>query len=107
MREDRIADPRICVRPVADGIEVPNGAGGHLQEANGEQRHEPEHERVSVARQHPVVDRVLDHQRSRDRAGLPEQAGCNGADDTARLRSDDGAHETPRGAPPRVVFPHA
>src|SRR6058998_151240 len=61
---------------------------------------------MPVARQDAVVDGVLDQQRCGHRAHLPEQAGQGGADDAAPLGAYDGEHESPRGAPSRVVVPH-
>ena len=106
VREDRIANARIRPRPVANGIQVPHRSGAHLQQPDGEQRAEPDQQRMPVFRQHAVVDRVLHHQGRRDRSDLPEQAGQSGADDPACLRANHGAHELPRRAPTHVVFPH-
>jgi hypothetical protein len=78
----------------------------HLQQPDAEQRGEPHEQGVVVALEHAVVDRILDHQRRCDRTGLPEQAGHGRADHARALRADDCAHEPPRRAPLRVVFPH-
>ena len=106
VREDCIANACIRPGPVLDRVQVPHGTGCHLQQPDSKQCTEPDQQRVPVLRQHPVVDRVLDHQRRRDRSGLPEQAGQSGADDPACLRANHGAHESPRRAPTHVVFPH-
>jgi len=42
----------------------------------------------------------------RDGSDLPQQARGRGADHAVPLRTYDGAYESPRRAPPRVVFPH-
>ena len=106
VREDRVANARVRPCPVLDRVQVPDGARTHLQQPDRQQRTEPDQQRARVLRQHPVVDRILDHQRRRDRSGLPEQAGQSGARDPACLRTNHGAHEPPRRAPTHVVIPH-
>ena len=62
-----------------------HGAGGHLEQPDGEQRTEPDQQGSPVLRHDSVVDRVADQERRRDRADLPEQAGQSGAKDPASL----------------------
>ena len=59
-----------------------------------------------VARDDPVVDRVLDDERRGDGARLPEQAGEHGARDAMPLRAHDRAHESPRRGAASFEFPH-
>jgi hypothetical protein len=56
-----------------------------FEEADAEQGQQPDQQRMLVARDDPVVDRVLDDQRRRDCARLPQQAGKDRADDPAGL----------------------
>ncbi len=106
MSEDRVADACVGARAVADRVEVADRAGRHLQQPDAQQRSQPDQQRVLVALQHAVVDGVLDHQGRCDRASLPEEPRNRRADDARALRADDGAHESPRRATLRVVFPH-
>src|SRR5262249_34250684 len=76
------------------------------QQTDEEQRSEPRDQRAVVPRQDAAVDRLLDHQRRRDGADLPQQPGQGCPEDARALRADDGAHEPPRRAPLRVVLPH-
>ena len=94
--EERVAHTGVGVRAVANRVQVAKGAGADLEQPDAEQQEEPEQQRVVIARDDPVVDRVLDDERSRDRSGLPEQAGAYGAYDAAPLLAHDGAHESPR-----------
>ena len=82
--EERVAHAGVGVGAVADRVEVAEGAGADLEQPDGEQHEQPDEQRVVVARDDPVVDRVLDDERRGDRAGLPEQAGEHGARDACR-----------------------
>ena len=96
MGEERVTYAGVGVRAVPNRVQVAKGAGAHFEQPHAEQQEEPEQQRVVIARDDPVVDRVLDDERGRDRAGLPEQAGADGAYDAAPLLAHDGAHESPR-----------
>ena len=69
-------------------------SGEDFEQSDSEKRQQPNQQRVVVTGYDPVVDRVFDDQRRRDRAGLPEQAGEDRADDaagSARRMLDEGA----------------
>jgi hypothetical protein len=85
VREDRVANPRVGCGAVADRVDVAHAARDDLEQPDAEQRQQPDHERVAVARDDSVVDRVADDQRRRDRSGLPQQPGEDRADNTAGL----------------------
>ena len=104
--KDRVAHARVRSRAVADREDVAHPAGDHLEQADSEQRQQPDDQRVPVARDDPVVDRVLDDQRRRNRARLPEQPGDDGADDAACLGANDRAYESPRRPATCLDFPH-
>ena len=67
--------------------------------ADPEQHEKPDQQRVVVARDDSVVDRVLDDQRCADRPGLPEQSRDDRTGHAVRLGAHDRAHKRPcRGA---------
>src|SRR5262249_60770501 len=54
----------------------------------------------------PRGGRALPRRRRPPPGPLPQQPGDGSAGHARALRADDGAHETPRRAPLRVVVPH-
>ena len=97
--EERVADARVGVRAVADRVQVAESACADLEQADAEQHEEPDQQRMVVARDDPVVDRIFDDQRCADRAGLPEESGHDRAAHAVRLGAHDRPHKRPcRGA---------